>query len=261
MPVRLALLDSSGESIFWKHVLSDVPNYYFFILDWKLNKDKTKIFLAIEDAITIGLMLIYDERIVHIRGSPEAAKLLMNEVNLEKAAFQVLMEHEAIVHKKYKPLTRHKMILMTLQRGDENLHIGHRVLKLGPSEAEEIADLLGEEFPEWGEFTGDRIRERLKENVLFLGIKEDEKIASMGNTRILDFGSNIGRVVTRRDYRGRGFATSIVSALLKEILQGSELALIHVLSDNSSAIHVYTKAGFKPYKTYAFVRGERIVEK
>ncbi len=247
--------------MFWKHVLGDVPNYYFFILDWKLNKDKTKILLAVEDGIIVGLMLIYNERHVHIRGSPEAAKLLMNEVDLEKAEFQVPIEHEAIVQRKYKPSTRHEMILMTLQRGAQNLHIRHPIEKLGSSEAEEIADILREELPEWGEFTGDRIRERLKNNVLFLGINEDEKIASIGNTHILDFGSNIGMVATRKGYSGRGFATSIVSALLKEILRKSELALIHVLSDNPSAIHVYTKAGFKPYKTYAFIRGERIVKK
>ena len=254
-------LDPSWEPTFWKHVLGDVPNYYFFILDWKLNKDKTKILLAIEDEIIIGSMLIYNDRNVHIRGSPDAAKLLMNKVDLEKAEFQVPIQHEAIVLKKYKPSTRHEMILMTLQRGDENLHIRHPIEKLGSSEAEEIADLLREEFPEWGEFTGDRIRDRLKNNVLFLGVKEDEKIASIGNTHIVDFGSNIGMVVTRKSYRGRGYATSIVSALLKEILQGSELALIHVLGDNPSALYVYTKVGFKPYKTYAFIRGERIVEK
>jgi len=255
------LLDTSWEPIFGKHVLGDVPNYYFFILDWKLNKDKTKIILAVRDEDVVGSMLIYDERIVHTRGSLHAAKLLMNEVDLEKAEFQVPREHEAIILKKYKPSTKHEMILMSLQRGDENLHIRHPVLKLGSSEAEEIADLLGEEFPEWGEFTGDRIRERLNNNVLFLGIKDDEKVISMSNTRILDFGSNIGMVVTRKGYRGRGFAASTVSALLKEILRGSELALIHVLSDNPSAIQVYTKVGFKPYKTYAFIRGERIVEK
>ena len=255
------LLDSSWEPIFWKHVLSDVPNYYFFILDWKLNKDKTKILLAIEDETIIGLMLIYNERNVHIRGSSEAAKLLMNEVDLEKAEFQVPIEHEAIVLKKYKPSTKHEMILMTLQRGREKLYIKHPITKLGSAEAEEIADLLEEEFPEWGEFTADRIRERLKEDVLFLGIKEGEKVVSLCNTRILDFGSNIGMVATRKGYRGRGYATSIVSALLKEILRESELALIHVLSDNPSAIQVYTKVGFKPFKTYTFIRGERIAEK
>lgn len=259
--MKLVPMDSSWESTFWNHVLRDIPNYYFFIFDWKLNKDKTKMFLAFQDEKIVGSMLIYDQRIIHIRGSLEAAELLMNEVKLEKAEFQVPTEHESVILKKYKPLTKHEMILMTLQRGQEKLHVKHLVMKLGSADAEEIAGLLVEEFPEWGEFTGDRIRQRMKEDVLFLGIKEGENVVSMANSRIQDFGSNIGMVATRKGYRGRGYATSTVSALLKEILRESELALIHVLSDNPSAIHVYTKVGFKPYKTYAFIRGERITDK
>jgi predicted GNAT family acetyltransferase len=68
-------------------------------------------------------------------------------------------------------------------------------------------------------------------------------------------------VATRKGHRGKGYATSAVSAVLKEILRESELALIHVLSDNPSAIRVYQKVGFRPYKTFAFIRGERIVKK
>jgi len=97
LPTKLVLLDSSWKSTFWNCVLHDVPNYYFFILDWKLNKDKTKILLALQGEKIVGLMLIYDQRIVHIRGSPEAAELLLNEVNLEKAEIQALKEHEAIL--------------------------------------------------------------------------------------------------------------------------------------------------------------------
>ena len=259
--MKLVLLDSSREPAFWDYVLRDAPEYYFFIFDWKLNRDKTKIFLALQEESIVGLMLIYDQRIVHIRGGSEAVELLLNEVNLEKTEVQALKEHESIILKKYKPSAKHEMILMTLQRGEEQLDIKHPVTKLTSAEAEEIASLLEEEFPEWGEFTSDRIRERMKENVLFLGIKEGERLVSIGNTRILGFGSNIGMVATRKGYRGKGYATSIVSALLKEILRESKLALIHVLSDNPSAIRAYTKVGFKPYRTYTFIRGERIAEK
>ena len=259
--MKCVLLNSSGEPAFWEHVRRDTPNYYFFIFDWRLNKDKTKIFLALLDREIVGSMLIYDQRIVHIRGSPEAAELLMNEVDLEKVEFQAPKEHEPIILQKYRPSTKQEMILMTLQGGEEQLCIKHPIVKLGSAEAEEIAALLGEEFPEWGEFTSDRIIERMREGALFLGIKEGGKVVSMSNTRILDFGSNIGMVVTMKGYRGRGYATSVVSALLKEIFRESKLALIHVLSDNPSAMRVYTKVGFKPYKTYAFIRGERIAEK
>lgn len=259
--MKTVLLDSFREPTFWDYVLRDVPAYYFFIFDWKLNKDKTKILLALQDEKIVGLMLIYDQRVIQIRGSLEAAELLMNEVSLENAEIQAFKDHEAIILKKYKPSEKHEMILMTLQRGEERLYISHPITKLTSADAKELANMLKEEFPEWGEFTSDRVRERMKENILYLGIKEGEKLVSFGTTRILDFGSNIGTVATPKGHRGKGYATSIVSALLKEILRESKLALIHVLSDNPSAIHIYTKVGFTPYKTYTFIRGERIAEK
>jgi hypothetical protein len=34
--------------------------------------------------------------------------------------------------------------------------------------------------------------------------------------------------------------------------------LIHVLRHNESAVKVYSKVGYKPYKEYLLIRGERI---
>lgn len=261
--MKLVPLDSSWEPAFWDYVLRDVPDHYFFIMDWKLNKyrEKTKIFLAVRDERIAGLLLIYDQHVVQIRGRPKAAQLLMNEVDVEKAEMNVLKEHEAIVLKRYKPVDRHDMILMTLQRGEEHLYVRHPVAKLSAVDASQIAELLNEGFPEFREFTSDGIAERMKNNVLFLGVKEGEKLVSLANTRIFDLGSNIGAVVTRKGHQGKGYATSAVSAVLKEILKESRLALIHVLSDNPSAIRVYTKVGFKPYKTYFFTHAEKITAK
>ena len=62
----------------------------------------------------------------------------------------------------------------------------------------------------------------------------------------------------RSIYRNRGYATSIVSALAKEIFRKNELALIHVKKDNVAAYNVYKKVGFKPYKKYLYGTAERI---
>jgi predicted GNAT family acetyltransferase len=93
-----------------------------------------------------------------------------------------------------------------------------------------------------------------------LGIRYDGKLVSVGLTRFVDFGSNIGAIATDQDYQNMGYATSIVSALVQEILKNSPRALIHVLSDNGPAIHVYSKVGFKPYANYLFIRGKKINE-
>jgi predicted GNAT family acetyltransferase len=44
--------------------------------------------------------------------------------------------------------------------------------------------------------------------------------------------------------------------LVEEILERSDLALIHVRSENVPAIRIYTKVGFKPYKEYIVARAE-----
>jgi predicted GNAT family acetyltransferase len=41
---------------------------------------------------------------------------------------------------------------------------------------------------------------------------------------------------------------------VNEILEASEVAMIHVIRDNAPALRAYTKAGFKPYKTYLSIR-------
>jgi len=199
-----------------------------------------------------GMMLIYRQSIVQVRGTSEAAETLLKHLDLEKVEIQSLKEHESIVLKKYTPSIRHEMVLMTLQKGEETLHIRHPVVKLGIAEAEEISSIMRRVDQEvWGEITAQHIAEGMSDR-LWLGIKVDEKLVSLGNTRLTDWGSNIGAIATHEAYRNRGYATSITSALVKEILQKSSLALIHVLSDNPPAIRAYEKVGFKPYRSYFF---------
>jgi hypothetical protein len=168
----------------------------FFILDWKFEKDSTKILLALKENRIQGMMLTYRQSIVQLRGSAEAANALLGHLDLEKVEIQALMEHENIVLKRYKPLTRHELILMILRRGQERLHIKHPVVELAPVDAEEIASLMRQADPEWwGEIASQRIVEGMDET-LWLGIKVDGKLVSLGVTRFTEWGSSIRAVVT-----------------------------------------------------------------
>jgi len=250
-------LDSRLEDIFWNHVYQDVPHHHFFILDWKFEKNSTKILLALKENRIQGMMLTYRQSIVQLRGSTEAANTLLDHLDLEKVEIQALMEHKNTVLKRYKPMTRHRLILMTLRNGEERLHLKHPVVKLTPTDAKEIASLMRQANPEsWGEATSQRIIEGMDER-LWLGMKVDGKLVSLGGTRFTEWGSNIGVVATEESHRCKGYATSIVSTLVKKILARCPMAFIHVLSDNPPAVHVYEKVGFKPYRTYLFVRGEK----
>jgi len=105
----------------------------------------------------------------------------------------------------------------------------------------------------WGETNAEQLKQRWQ-NVFWLGIRREGRLVSVGNVRFVDFASNIGVVATDEPYRSRGYATSIVSGLVGEILKRCPIALIHVIEDNAPAVRAYSKVGFKPYKTYLSIR-------
>ncbi len=257
--MKVLPLDSRLEPLFWKHVYQDIPHHYFFILDMKRDRASTKIFLALNQENRIeGMMLIYRQSIVQLRGSVDAARALLAELDIEKIEIQGLEEHRALILDKFKKAKKIlELILMILRRGAETLQIRHPVVTLSTADAEDIAALMRHGDPEWwGETTSRQIAERMNEH-LWLGIKVDEQLVSIGGATLDVWGSNIGTVVTHEKHRNKGYATSIVSAMVEQILQKSNLALIHVESNNPPAIRAYTKVGFKPYKKYFVARAEK----
>lgn len=252
--MKVVPLDESLEDAFWKHVNRDVLDYYFFALDMKLNPDRTKVFLATDGKAIRGLMLVYADYVVQLRGNREAVKLLLDELDLEKVELQAPLDCEDLVAAKFRSRIREEMVLMSLKTGEENIQIGTVPERLGSDDAEGIADLMRTADPSWwGEVTAERIKSRVRD-ALWLGIRQNGKIVSVGMARLTDFGSNINVAATREQYRNRGFATSIISALVKETLKTSSTVLIHVINDNAPAMRTYSKVGFKPYKTYLSIR-------
>jgi len=254
--LRIAPIEDGLEQAFWKHVDKDPLDYYFFIFDWKSRRDQTKIWVATEDEQIHGLMLVYRDYVVQLRGNHEAVRLLLNHLpDLKESEFNVPLECEGIMTAKFVPQLRQEMMLMSLKKGEENIQITTAPVKLGPEDADEISALMREADPDWwGEMSGDRLKGAMTPDAYWLGIRQNEQIVSVGQTRFVDFGSNVGVAATRKDYRNRGYATSIVSALVREILSRSPTALIHVIRNNAPAVRAYSKVGFKPYKTYLSFR-------
>lgn len=72
-------------------------------------------------------------------------------------------------------------------------------------------------------------------------------VAYVGAESVLDE-SNIGNIVTHKDYRTRGIATQLFDALLKELKeQGIVKVFLEVEHDNAPAIALYEKSGFTKY--------------
>jgi predicted GNAT family acetyltransferase len=253
--VRVVAVYNGLERAFWKHVEADELNYYFFILDWKLRRDQTKILMAMEDDEIQGMMLIYRDFVVQLRGNQTAVQMLLDLLTIEKVEVQAPLDCEDIILRKFKSLKiKERMMLMSLRRGEENIQVTTAPVRLGFDDAEEIVELMRRADPSWwGETSVENVRKTIAET-LWLGIKQNERIVSVGNTRLIHFASNIGVVATEEKYRNKGYATSIVSTLVSEILKTSPTATIHVINDNAPALRAYSKVGFKPYKTYLSIR-------
>ena len=260
--MRVLPLDSRFEPLFWKHVYLDIPHHYFFILDMKHDRPSTRILLALDENDRIeGMMLIYKERIVQLRGSAGAAETLLARLNIQQAEIQGLETHRALILSKFEKVNRTMdLILMRLRSGEATLRVEHPVKRLSAADADDIAALMRHGDPEWwSEVNAQRIAERMADR-LWLGLKINSRLVSIGGAIVDDWGSNISTVVTQEAYRSKGYATSVVSALVDQILQQTSLVLIHVERDNAPAVRAYTKVGFKPYRRYFVARAESLKE-
>ena len=198
------------------------------------------------------MMLIYKRSIVQLRGTKPAFEKLLEGIDLKKIELNTEIEHRDIVREKYQIVREHELLLMRLRRGEEQLAATDDVIELKPERAGEIAALMRSANPEfWGDMNAERIAASMNRN-LWLGIIIDDRLVSVGNTFLTDIASNIHTVATDESYRNKGYATSVASALVREILQANNLALIHVLKDNIPDRRAYEKVGFRTYRNYLY---------
>jgi ribosomal-protein-alanine N-acetyltransferase len=72
-------------------------------------------------------------------------------------------------------------------------------------------------------------------------------VSYVGAESVLDE-SNVGNIVTHKDFRGKGVATALFEALLTELkAQGIKKLFLEVEHDNTPAIGLYEKLGFTNY--------------
>ncbi len=250
LALEVVSLDTSNEHDFFGHVDQDPLEYYFFVFDWKLYRKDTEIYLALEKNRIEGAMVVYKKSMVHLRGSCKAVETLLEHLDLERVELTAPRECEDVVLEQFKPGRKLELLLMYLEKGEERTHISHELVEISEDRAEEVAAILRDSFPDVADRTTVELVKDLVKSNYWLGIEQDDRVVSIGNTRFADFGSNIGVVATDEAYRNRGLATSVVSALVEEILRRCDKALVHVLSDNGPAIHVYRKVGFRPHNSY-----------
>jgi ribosomal protein S18 acetylase RimI-like enzyme len=128
-----------------------------------------------------------------------------------------------------------------VQMVEEDLRGAHdpEALILGSADVPEMLELV--RLTEPGPFL-----ERTIELGRYVGIRYDGALVAMGGERMhFDGWTEISAVCTAPGHRGHGLATRLVSTLAADIQERSEHVFLHVLTDNTNAIRLYTELGFR----------------
>lgn len=80
----------------------------------------------------------------------------------------------------------------------------------------------------------------------FYGIKEDGRVVAMAGERLqLDGYSEVSGVCTHPDYRKRGYGGGLTLFKCKQVLDRGDIPFLGVFEENSGAVRLYLKLGFK----------------
>jgi hypothetical protein len=255
--MQLNMLTADNEKQLFCLLETDYCDYYFFIYDFLLQKAKTQILFAQQDHEVKGLMVLYDGHIAQLRGDKAAVDFMLENLAHQYTDVQVPQECESLLFKKFNDAKlKANVTLMRLNKGQEHLTLTTQPQKLNGQDAADIAELMHVCYPKmWSDIPKKAIDTILAyKEALFLGIKDDDKLAAFGYAMLTPKVSHVTWIGTNPKYEKRGYATSIVSQLVQESLQVADSAIIYVMNDNPQANMVYSHVGFKPYKQYTFIK-------
>jgi len=85
----------------------------------------------------------------------------------------------------------------------------------------------------------------------YYGIRIGGKLAAMAGERLRMPGyTEVSAVCTHSDWRGRGYASVLISAVIRGITRRGEVPFLHTFADNTGAISVYEKLGFRMTRVF-----------
>lgn len=117
---------------------------------------------------------------------------------------------------------------------------GVQIEELTPADLPQMSALYENTRP------GRKLSPRLYELGGFIGIKRDGKVVSMACLRLHCPGyREISTVATMPGQTGRGYGTALVTELAQRILDRGESPFLTVRTDNTRAIEIYRRLGFR----------------
>lgn len=180
-------------------------------------------------------------------------KLLKETVELLPKKFycHFLENYRSVFRQHYneKPLgTFLKMKLVDRQRcksftEKENSSI----VRLDLSRSKQLLELFKHAYPD------NYFNNRMLETEKYFGCLEENRLVAVAGVHVYSKKYKIavlGNIATLKETRGKGLATKVTAALVKELTGEDLLVALNVKSDNNAAIKCYTNLGFEKSHEY-----------
>ncbi|MBN2156127.1 MAG: GNAT family N-acetyltransferase [Candidatus Lokiarchaeota archaeon] len=254
-------LDEFVERDFWDYILRDIPRYFFFILDLKHYPEDCHFLIAKRDGIIVGICLIWKNHIAQIRSEdPEVIEALYRAIPQEIPIDEITFENRyrdllfSLIPNPIKQMSLHRMILQKEKMIPRYpLEKPYSKQLLNREDVDKIVELMRVSDPDlWGFTTEEKFT--FDENKTYTGLFDGNKLICFTLAWVDEIAAIISIVATHPDYQNQGLASYLVNEAVHMFMEHTEIAIIHVRTDNSQAIRVYEKMGYEIYMTYQNVR-------
>lgn len=245
---KIVRADQSNRSDIVKRLRLDLLRNFLAVYDLMYEPDKTTAYVVHgKDYSLKGFLSIYwrTPPMVTLDGEEHAAHKLLEFLpkgNMILFCPPTLLN---IVKNKFPEANCYPEYKMYVGKGKERLITPNLAERLEPKHASLLVDLYSTSRPGEPRMSEQRIRELL-EKCGFHGIFEGCRLvsAAVSVKRLPEVGEVIG-VFTHPNYRGKGFGKMVVSAATNDVLKHAEGSILFVGADNTPAIKVYEKLGYR----------------
>lgn len=192
----------------------------------------------------------FDVPILFASGAPEVLDALPE---VETCLLQVPETFRTAVEARFAVEGLRLMRRMALEPADFSPPPGAcSVERLGAGHDTDIRALYADGVPTHEE--PDFFMRSQLEDGTFFGVRHEGTLVAAGGTHLYSAAESvgaIGNVYTHRAHRGRGHASAVTAAVSRELIErGTQTIALNVKADNATAIHIYTRLGFRHHASF-----------
>lgn len=210
---------------------------------------KTKWGVAYERGEPIAVVLEYGgltPQPLFVMGDAEGVAAVLRDVIRPRIVYLAADESQLeAVGRHYRIDPGPQMVRMIVNRQMFRPIYGP-VIRLDPADIVDLNRLYGLGFAGW--LPSDSIA-----NGVYYGVRTAGRLVAAAGTHVISPEARmaaVGNVMTHHDFRGRGYAKAVTSAVTQELLRTCDDVVLNVRSDNPPALAAYRAIGYGEHNRF-----------